>query len=166
MQNQLYAFAIFILNGLLIGILFDIFRISRKVIKTPNIITYGQDIIFWLISGLMLIYSIFKFNNGEIRLYIFIGVCIGILTYMLIFSKLFINVSVDVINFIKKIIQIVIIKPIKFLFQILNKIIIKPIIYILQKIKTFFKRKKSFSKIKSPKILFKNRIYKNKKDFA
>ena len=59
MQNQVYTFFIFILNGLLIGILFDTFRILRKSFKFSNIITNLQDIIFWILSGLILIYSIF-----------------------------------------------------------------------------------------------------------
>ena len=74
MPNQAYSFIIFILNGLIIGLIFDIFRIFRKSFKTPDFITYLQDFIFWIIAGSILLYSIFKFNNGELRLYIFIGI--------------------------------------------------------------------------------------------
>ena len=84
MQTQAYAFLIFVLNGILIGILFDIFRIFRKSFKTLDIVTYIEDCMFWIISGLLLLYSIFKFNNGEIRLYILIGVILGVSLYMLI----------------------------------------------------------------------------------
>ena len=38
--NQLFCLLIFILTGLVIGILFDIFRILRKSFKVPDIITY------------------------------------------------------------------------------------------------------------------------------
>lgn len=48
--NQAYLFLIFILNGLLIGILFDFFRILRKSFKTPDFITYIQDICFWILA--------------------------------------------------------------------------------------------------------------------
>lgn len=89
MQNQAYAFIVFILNGFLIGLLFDIFRIFRKSFKTPDFITCLEDFIFWIITGLLLLYSIFKFNNGELRIYIFLGVILGAAIYMLIFSKFF-----------------------------------------------------------------------------
>ena len=49
-DNQGYLFLIFTLDGLIIGILFDIFRILRKSFKTKDIVTYVQDILFWLIS--------------------------------------------------------------------------------------------------------------------
>ena len=45
-ENQAYLFLIFIINGIVIGLLFDIFRILRKSFKTSDIITYVQDILF------------------------------------------------------------------------------------------------------------------------
>ncbi len=121
MQSQAYAFLMFILNGILIGLLFDIFRIFRKSFKTPDFITCLEDILFWLISGLILLYTIFKFNNGELRLYIFLGLCLGILIYMLVFSKVFVKVSVYIINIVKRIFYIIILAPIKFFTKFLRK---------------------------------------------
>ena len=144
MQTQAYAFVIFIINGILIGILFDIFRIFRKSFKTADVVTYIEDCIFWIISGLVLLYSIFKFNNGEIRLYILIGIILGVSIYMLIFSKMFINTSVFIIKVIKRIFNIIIIIPIKFFIKIINKIIFKPLtkIYIILQKKCQFLMKK------------------------
>lgn len=72
LENQAYLFVIFILNGFLIGILFDIFRILRKSFKTKDWLTYIQDILFWIITGFIVLFSIFRFNNGELRGFIFI----------------------------------------------------------------------------------------------
>ena len=36
-QNQAYLFLVFSLTGVVIGILFDFFRILRRTIKTGNI---------------------------------------------------------------------------------------------------------------------------------
>ena len=72
--NQAYIFLVFIINGLIIGLVFDIFRIFRKSFKTPNIITYIEDILFWIISALIIMYSLFVFNNGQFRAYIFVGI--------------------------------------------------------------------------------------------
>ena len=64
---QLYNFFVFIILGLIISFIFDIFRILRKKFKTNNFITYIEDILFWLISGFLIITAIFKFNDGELR---------------------------------------------------------------------------------------------------
>ena len=152
MHNDVYAFIIFILNGFLIGLFFDFFRILRKGFKTPDFITYFEDFIFWIITGFILLYSIFKFNNGELRLYIFLGIFIGITIYMLVFSKLLISISVCLINIIKKTIIILIVKPIILTIRFIKKILYKPIILIyniLKKIMSFFnlklKMKKDFT---------------------
>ena len=102
--NQAYLFLIFILNGIIIGLLFDFFRILRKTIKTKDIITYLEDFIFWILTGSIILYSVFTFNNGEIRLYMFIAILIGIITYMLFVSRYFIDINVTIINTVKNII--------------------------------------------------------------
>lgn len=125
--GQLYSFIVFILVGFLIGLLFDMFRISRRTFKTSDIVTSIEDILFWILSGLLIIFSLFKFNNGDIRVYIIIGLIAGISIYILVFSKLIINTLVKIITFIKEIISKIIkvilipIKLIKKIFKILTK---------------------------------------------
>ena len=164
MQNQAFAFLVFILNGFLIGILFDIFRILRKSFKTPDLITYIEDIAFWLISGFILLYSIFKFNNGELRFFIFLGVLIGVSIYILIFSKLFINISVFIIGIIKKTIKTFIIVPTKFIIKTFKTFIVNPILHVIKKL--FYLKSIQFIIINLKKIVLNHRIFKKKKDFA
>ena len=73
-MEQAYLFYIFIMTGILIGVLFDIFRIMRKSFKTPDYITYIQDVIFCIIAGILLFYTIYKFNDGELRSYVLLGI--------------------------------------------------------------------------------------------
>ena len=92
-ENQCYLFLVYTINGIFIGILFDIFRV---------------------------LYSIFTFSNGEIRLYMFLGVFLGCLTYMMLISKYFIKINVKIVVFFKKIFGIIfsiLLLPIKFLFK-------------------------------------------------
>ncbi len=133
-NNQALLFCVFIINGLLIGLLFDFFRILRKSFKTSDIITYIEDILFWILTGIILLYSIFTFNNGEIRFYMFLGVILGCIIYMLLFSRDIVNTITKIVLFFKKIIiKIVniIIYPLKMLIKILNKILKKPISFII-----------------------------------
>ncbi len=159
MENQAYLFVIFILNGFLIGMLFDIFRILRKSFKTNDLITYIQDILFWIITGFIILYSIFKFNNGELRGFIFIGIFIGISIYLLLFSKIFIKINLFIINIIKKIIYFIIIIPFKCVLGIIKKFIFKPISFIVINFK-----KKGCNMLSNLKIKLKNIHNKNKKN--
>ncbi len=151
--NQAYTFIIFILIGMIIGILFDFFRILRKTIKTKDFVTYIEDILFCMLTGIILIYSIFIFNSGEIRIYLFIGLLFGIIIYMLSISKYFVNINVflltKIISFTKRIIKIFNI-PIQFLKKSINKLS-KPISFVIINVR------KSLSKIQiKPHYLKKN----------
>lgn len=132
--NQLSSFFVFICVGFLICILFDVFRVFRRVFKTPDIVTYVEDIVFWIISGSITLLSIFIFNNGELRLYIFIGIIIGTILYILFISKYFIKIGVVVINTVKNfficIIQILA-KPYNIVQKIIKLLLIKPIVFFI-----------------------------------
>lgn len=159
-QGQAYVFLIYILTGILIGVFFDIFRIFRRSFRTPDFITCLQDILFWIFTGLFLLYVIFEFNNGELRWYIFLGVALGIVIYILMFSKYFIKINVTVITFVKN----VVVKILKVLLIPLNwikKLIMKPVSFICINIrkncKDLFKKMGDLFKItKNKKICEKN----------
>lgn len=157
--NQAYLFLIFTINGIFIGILFDIFRVLRRSFKTSDIITYIQDILFWILTGIILLYSVFTFSNGEIRFYMFLGVFLGSLLYMLMFSKYFIEINVKILlitkNIIGKVISVVIF-PIKIIINSIKKLFFKPIKFItinIQKIKINSQKKiKNLLKLQKKKI--------------
>lgn len=102
--SQFNTVFIFFLTGICIGLLFDFFRIQRKVLKTCDFITYIQDILFWIVSGLIIIFVIMKYTNGEIRIYMVLGIILGILIYFLIISKYIMKIFVCILSFLLNII--------------------------------------------------------------
>ena len=134
-ENQVYLFSIFTIVGIIIGILFDIFRIIRRIIKTNNIITYIEDILFFLITEVIIIYSMYKFCNGEIRFFMIAGIGIGSVMYFFTISKYIINVSVYIINMVCKIL----IFPISIIVKISKKIVYNPIKIICINLKKYRK---------------------------
>lgn len=137
-SNQANLFLIFVIDGFIIGLLFDTFRILRKSFKTSDIITTIEDIVFWIMTGIILLYTIFVFNNGEIRFFMFGGIFIGTLLYMLLISKYIIKTSVSVIKFLKKVITVIfkiVIFPIQSIYKIIKNILRKPILFCIINIK-------------------------------
>lgn len=136
--SQAYIFFIFIINGILIAFIFDLFRISRKTLKTPDWLTYMEDISFWLISCIILAYSIYTYNNGEIRFYMFIGLLIGAIIYIITISKYIIKIFMNIINKIKHILQLLtkcIIYPLKVMIKWGRRLLFKPIYFIFINLK-------------------------------
>ena len=141
--NQSYTFLLFLIDGLIIGFMFDIFRILRLSFKTSNLLTYIEDLFFWIITGIIIIYTIYIFCDGIIRIYMFLGILIGVLLYILTISKYIVNSSVKAILFIKKV-----------LFKIL-----KPLIWIKNFLKKLFIKTSHFLSIKYKKIHIKSKKF-------
>lgn len=135
-ENQAYLFLIFSLTGVIIGILFDIFRVLRKNLKTANIITYLEDILFWILTGALILYNIWYFNDGEIRLFMFLGIIMGVLIYILTLSDIFIKINSFILGIFKKIFQAieVIFRPIMSVFNKIYSIIIETTMKFVKKL--------------------------------
>lgn len=117
-QNQAYLFLVFSLTGVAIGVLFDFFRILRRTIKTSNVITYVEDVLFWILTGLLVLYNIWYFNNGEIRIFMFLGIILGVLIYMSTLSNILINIFSKILQTIIRILEV----PIKTILKIFKRI--------------------------------------------
>ena len=140
--NQLQLFIIFLINGIIVGFVFDFFRILRKSFKHSDYLIYIQDIIFWLLTGAIFLYSTFVFNDGEFRLFMIFAALIGFFLYIFTVSKIFINVNVNIILFLKKIL-IKIIKiffiPLKHLILFVRKMFLKPVTFLVINMKRTLK---------------------------
>ena len=91
MNNEFNVFLSFVLIGLIIGFLFDFFRILRRSYKTPDAVTIIEDSIFWITSGILILLGIFVLNEGKIRAYLFIGMFLGIVFYIITIRNFALN---------------------------------------------------------------------------
>ena len=152
-SNQAYLFLVFVINGVVIGLLFDFFRIARKVLPTNDIVTYMEDVLFWILAGASMLYSIFVFNNGELRLFMFLGILLGAFIYMIFVSSYIIKINVKIINIISI--------PFQFIFKIIHKLLFKPITFLFINIRKSFtnfatKLRKNLKISKKEKNIVKN----------
>lgn len=124
-NSQIGIFLIYLIAGVLICLLYDIFRALRKTVKTPDLVTYMEDTIFWILVAIFLIYLIFVLNSGEIRFFMFIAICLGGIVYYFTLSKYFVNISVHILTFVKiivkKLLSILLI-PLKLFLRINKKV--------------------------------------------
>lgn len=134
MNNEFNVFLSFVLIGLIIGFLFDFFRILRRSYKTPDAVTIIEDIIFWITSGILILLGIFVLNEGKIRAYLFLGLIAGIFLYIAIISKYVITVGVKFFNIFNKIFLAPLQKATKTIIKVIRKLI-KILINILKKSK-------------------------------
>jgi spore cortex biosynthesis protein YabQ len=128
-SDQAYIFLCTVLGGLLVGFIYDLFRISRRVIKTHNIIVYFEDIAFWILVSLTSFAIIFVSNSGKIRGYSLIGIVLGVIIYYFLFSYFIMKITINIINFIKKVL-ILIYKILRIPIIFMYRIIYYPVMFI------------------------------------
>lgn len=91
-----------ILCGIIIGFLFDTYRIIRGF-KNPNkTLTAISDLLFWIFSALLTFIFMLLTNNVNIRYYTFIAFIIGLYLYFKLISKPFLGSLRFVIYYIMK----------------------------------------------------------------
>jgi len=99
LKEETITFFVFILVGIIIGIIFDFFRALRKIRQYKDKYIYIQDIIFFLIIGIFLSAVLIYNLEDELRVYLFLAVFLGIIIYAS-------TISIYIVKFFSKIIQI------------------------------------------------------------
>ncbi len=122
-ENDPLIFGIFILCGLVCGIIFDIFKIIRKSFGERERFTNVCDALFWTLFTIFFLWLNFKSNDGNIRWFLFFGIFMGTFIYFLLFSKVFVFTGVFLTNIIKKV------------FTFVLKILFYPALFIARKMK-------------------------------
>lgn len=112
-SSQAMIFLCTVAGGGAIALVYDLFRIMRKAVKTGTLVTYAQDLLFWLIVSIIMFLTIYYSNDGELRAYLFIGACIGVILYALLLSRIIMASSLFIIR--------IVFYPFRLILQMLNK---------------------------------------------
>lgn len=164
-SNQIFVFLSCVLLGMILGLLFDVFRIVRRTTPAGTVATATEDMLFWLLAALLVFLALLFLNDGQSRIFEWLGIAIGGMLYLSVFSRLVIAASMHVIHALKTVfrwILFLLLFPVRLLFRILKKPMIRAISPLritvkrtkrmvikakrntVQKIKSFQKRRKKF----------------------
>lgn len=88
-MEDLISFGITILIGGLMGTLFDLYRAFRRVTKPKKILSFIEDLLFWIIIIGIFFGLLVATTDGIPRGYVYLGCLLGLGFYMLLLSKLF-----------------------------------------------------------------------------
>ena len=80
--NQPLIFMLTICGGVLAGIAYDVYKGVRRAIKAGKWGIAVLDVLFILTLGGIAVFVLFVANQGELRLYAFIGFTLGFVIYM------------------------------------------------------------------------------------
>ena len=121
-SRQAYVFLCTVAGGMAIALVYDIFRIIRKAVRTGGLLTYAEDIVYWVIAAAIMLLTVYYSNEGEIRGFLFVGTVIGVVLYSSLLSKFVMGCSLFIINMTIKIVKavlFVIMYPFRFILRVL-----------------------------------------------
>lgn len=95
---QLYIFLTSIYGGLISGLAYDIYRVTRFYFKPRKIVAILEDLLFWIGISFIFFHIINRSNWGSLRGYIFIGFFLGGFIYLKILSKILFPLWVKLFN--------------------------------------------------------------------
>ena len=104
-STQTLLFITCILIGVIMGMLYDLIRIFRKIIPHSNWSVQIEDAIYWVVCALTGFSILYMHNYGQIRFFVFIGIILGSVFYFCTFSIIFMKFATWLIDLIKHIIR-------------------------------------------------------------
>lgn len=141
-SDQVYIFFCTILGGMAISFLYDIFRISRRTLKTGKTLIHIEDLLFWIFSAVLMSVIIYYCNSGELRFYMFLGALLGAVLYELLFSRIIINASIFILNLLFKVTK-TIISVISYPVRSVYRVFKTPVKRLICKIKAAIRKAKA-----------------------
>ena len=112
------AFYITIYGGIIIGILFDLYRSLKSNFKVIKYFSVVFDILFWILSTIVVFITVNFIDSFNLRYYHFVALFCGFILYYGTVSKFILGFLNRVISFITNLI----IKTIEYIVIILNNL--------------------------------------------
>ena len=107
-----------ILAGILIGILFDFYKIIREI-KIPKIVIVIEDLLFWILTALVIFVFLLLNNYAFLGPYVYAFMIVTLLLYIKIISPIILHIERKVISIFWGFIRIVLkntVYPIKIIY--------------------------------------------------
>ncbi|EZH64395.1 hypothetical protein DH09_21660 [Bacillaceae bacterium JMAK1] len=124
---QFQTFFAMIAAGSAIALQLDVYH--RCLLLRSKWTQAVMDLAFWIVQALLVFYLLFYMNFGELRIYIFIAIILGFVTYWHTVRPFFLRLLERIIQMVqwlikvvKKTIYVLIITPILGLYKLISKI--------------------------------------------
>lgn len=124
MDRQIAIFIFSLASGILIGILFDLYRIIRGNENPGNIVTAIEDLLFWILTAMIVFIFMMYTNYAYLSFNIFVYMIVGMIIHLKLLSGFFISIMgkvYDIFNICVRVSFYYIFYPFRIIFQKITK---------------------------------------------
>ncbi|QOR66717.1 spore cortex biosynthesis protein YabQ [Cytobacillus suaedae] len=126
LTTQFYTMIAMIGMGSYLGAALDTYGRFLKRPKRARWLVFINDILFWVLQGLIIFYILLSVNEGELRFYVFLALLCGFAAYQSLlrtsyqgFLEVLIRAAVRTYRFLEKTFHLFIVRPIQLLIQLI-----------------------------------------------
>jgi len=116
--------ATMMLCGLVMGLTFDVYRVASHRFHVARWLLPALDVAYWAAATLGVFAVLLGSNQGEVRMYVFLGLGIGVTGYFGLFSPWVVKLSGKLIDFFAALSR--------FLWKLVRTLLIVPILWIVR----------------------------------
>lgn len=101
--NEAAFFVVSLLCGMGLVLVYDFFRIFRRLIPHGNIWIGMEDVCYWFLCTVVVFLLLYQKNDGMMRAFCFLGIALGGVIYAFLFSRYVVKISVKILGMILKV---------------------------------------------------------------
>jgi len=124
LQVQTLTLLLMVASGGVLGVLFDTYRVVSGQLRLHRVFVPVFDVLYWLAATLLVFRVLYYSNMGDVRIFVFLGLLLGISAYFALISpwtikavKAIIRAIVLVCRWLIRLFQLLIIKPLILLYK-------------------------------------------------
>ncbi len=110
--------------GLAMGLVFDVYRVASHRFHVARWLLPALDVVYWAAATLGVFNILLGSNQGEVRMYVFLGLGIGVTGYFGLFSNWVVKLSGKLIDILKSLFR--------FAWKLVNTILVVPFLWIVR----------------------------------
>lgn len=86
--DETHLFFVCLSLGVVLALIYDGVRILRLLFRHRDWLVDIEDLLYWIFTAWMVFRTLFRYNQGVLRGYAFMGMFLGVVVYLLTLSNL------------------------------------------------------------------------------
>lgn len=100
-RQETMVFFMAVVHGAMLALFYDFLRALRRIVPHGFAAVSAEDFLYWLAAGFLTFCLLFLETDGEIRAYVAVGIGLGAVLYLLVFSRYVIAAMTAVFGFVR-----------------------------------------------------------------
>ena len=127
LQVQFVTLAMMIASGIGMGATFDGYRVVSNELRIGRLWIPVLDLLYWAAATLMVFRVLASSNEGEVRVYVFLGLMIGVAFYFWLLSGTVVKLARWLVGAVRSLIRLsirtidlLLVRPVKLLYRLIR----------------------------------------------